>query len=482
MDPYLPYHLGGWVDFSQTNFSCLVEYMTDPWTYSTGSRFEGSIPQIRRWIAYQFDAKAKGSNILSAKTKIFYRGDYFNNPMRTTEVMQGDSRLQNYLLGYCGLDSQADHERSLDDIVNCRGLHNAKPKIRLGLDNKWYKNRQRIYREFKRYPKEMLNLFSKDTLGVNQALFAVRNVADAPSYLSYPRFLMKEGLGVQDGKGHKIVVYKRGVNYSRNISEMRGSIMSTIESLVSGDRWYARSDPFVFYDFWKRRKTGYLLSDVEIPSILGTTGTLPRDFRAFCPNSTLFAKEFAVRTGFLATEWRDNTSVNSEFQMHLYKDTFETVLPIDLVGRWRKIKALWSRDFYLLRNIIGQVNLTNRREFLAALEAMEELYEEVQPRVVDDSKVIDEDISYVIERFEDMSIYTRLIKEVYDVNDLLEDEGLLYESEIDLDEDDDDYYPQEDFEFFEEGDIESEDDNIDLNEIRRLARSDLHPSNDNVLL
>jgi len=114
------------------------------------------------------------------------------------------------------------------------------------------------------------------------------------------------------------------------------------------------------------------------------------------------------------------------------------------------------------------MNLGSREEFKAFLCTARQFFEILSGRSHQEPERLDEDIFSLLERFEDETIYTRLIAEVYTVEDLLEDEddSLYYPSE---DEGSDDRLSLEDFEIFEDEE-ESEDENLDLNEVRRLHR------------
>jgi len=470
MDQLLPYQLGGWIDFSETNFSCLVEYCIDPWQYLTTPNELGSIPEIRRWIAYNL-SEFSSESILSSKARIAYRGNHIINSQKDLEIFKYKDSLSDYLYGYCGLQSVEDYENSIDSVVNNRGLHNAKPKIKFGLAQKYMINRKRIYRDYKRFSKEKLILYSKDAIGLNRILRYIKSMDDSPSLLSFPRCFLKESYAVSKGKNnHKIVVYKTSEERTgKTLPDSRKSIAATIDS-IRDKRWYYRSDPFIFHDFWRRKKSGYLISEKSIPNILRSNYTLPVDFRVFCPNATLFIREFAVRTGRLPLSWSENSNLISEFKMYLFKDTFEIILPPDLIGEWREVKNLFKKDLYQLRNILSSMNLRGRNEFKAFLITAKALYErEFQQHSPPDLYTVDEDILQILENFEEENLYSHIISDVYTAEDLLDDEG-IYDLADSSFSDEDSEYSLEDFEVFDGDDSEAEDSDPGFNEIRRMAR------------
>jgi hypothetical protein len=468
MDLLLPYHLGGWIDFSESNFSCLAEYCIDPWVYLTTPNEQGSIPEIRKWIAYHLSSDNTES-ILSSKARIAYRGEQLLNSNKDFEIFRYMDPLSEYIYGYCGVEEPSAAEDNLDSVVNYRGLHNAKPKIKLGLAQKYGKNRSRIYHNYKRFNKERLNLFSKDGLSLNRAIRSIRSMDDSPSYLSFPRCFLKESRDIEPGRSHRIVVYKRSSERtSRSLHEIRKSIAATIDS-IRDQRWYYRSDPFIFHDFWRRKKSGYLLSEKAIPNILAMNYTLPVDFRVFCPNATLFVEEFSTRTGKLPISWISSTQLISPYKMYLFKDAFELVLPPDLIGEWRLVKSLYQRNLYQLRNVLSNMNLRGRKEFTSFLNAAKSLFFETVGTGHHEIETVDEDILDILERYEEENLYTRLIQSVYNVEDLLDDESDSFPSS-ESDQGSEEEYPLQDFEEFEEGDSECEDNELTFNEIRRMAR------------
>jgi hypothetical protein len=469
MDLYLPYHLGGWSDFSKTNFSSLLEYMVDPLSYNESNLARGSTPEIRRWIAFNIFHLKKEDSLLSSKARIAYKGPKLVNPYKDLELFTEKDALSSYLYGYASVLEPSEYESTLDSVIQYRGLHNAKPRIKLGLDDKILANRRRIYREFKSRKGCFPLLLSKDAFSVNLCIRYLRGISDMPSYYSYPRFLLKDSWKCIEGKRSKLIVYKRGEGFENPYLRQRNQMASTIESLRTGT-WYARSDPFIFYEIWKQKKSGYLLSDEGIPRILGSTATLPKDFRLFCPNGIIFAREFAVRTGRIPLSWHNGPETISRYQMHLFKDALEFILPPDLIGEWREVKTLYKDKFSYLRAAISQLNLTKRSEFKAMMSA----FREARPSL-DHESSIDSGIEYhdenmldLLERFEQADLYTRMISRVYNVEDLLDDE-VIFNS--DLLSEGDEISELAEFEEFDDLDSVLSAEEADGNEIRRIARS-----------
>jgi hypothetical protein len=470
MDHFLPYHLGGWLDFSETNFSCLVEYCLDPWQYLTTPKEQGSIPEIRRWISYHLLHSDENESILSSKAKIAFKGKHLINTEKDFEIFRYKDPLSEYLYGYCGLETPEKAEESADSVINYRGLHNAKPRIKLGLSQKFAKNRYRIYCAFKRYSKDKLRPIEKNGLGLNLVIRSIKSMDDSPDYFGFPRCFLKTHWSVGKGKKNKIVVFKKaGDATGKSLPNIKKTIAATIDSIRSG-RWYYRSDPFAFFDYWKRKKSGYLISDKNIPTIIAENYTLPCDFRVFCPNASLFIREFAVRTGKLPMSWHESTQLNQGLKMYMFKDAFQLILPPDLVGEWRDVKRLYSKSFYYLRNLLSDRNLTTRREFKAFIDSARQLYESYLGVEHQPVERYDEDILQILDRFEEENLYSEIISAEYTVEDLLDDEDIYHYSDQDEDYDSDQSVVPMDYEVHAEDDSEDEDVDPGFNEIRRLAR------------
>jgi hypothetical protein len=468
MDYYLPYHLGGWYDFSISNFSCLIEYIVDPGAYLKTPNQLGSIPEIKRWIRYLLLKGKSGTGLLSSRAKIPYRGKTLTNPLRSDEIFKERSHLRDYLYDYVGLIAEDEYEQIQDDCVQFRGLHNAKPRIRMGIDDKTLKMRKNIFNDFKKCNAQFGLLFSKDVLSLNIALRVCKTIPDCPAYFSYPRCFVKESWPVIEGNKNRIVYYKKSEDTSYSIVRLRDSMASTIESLES-NRWYYRSDPFIFYEAWRRRKSGYIIADTAVPKLSGVGLKLPRDFRAFCPNAKLFACEMAVRTNSIPLSYTAETDMASDYQMHLFKDAFENILPPDLIGDWRDIKIIYKDNLHVLRSLLSGVNLCSRREYKAFLYAARAFWDECPREVPTELNTVDDDILELLERFEEEDLYTRLISDVYTVEELIEDDGYFNQFDSFSEESEIGRYGS-DYEI-DSDDSEVDSEGVDLNEIRRLGRN-----------
>jgi hypothetical protein len=469
MDLYLPYHLGGWIDFSESNFSCIVEYILDPHCYLRNPESESHIPRIRKWARYCLLKARSGSGIFSKKARIAYRGTKLENPFKDPIVLRQTGPLKDYLYRYAGLEDPVEYMDSLDSLLNYRGLHNAKPRIKFALEMKNAAYRQKFFKNFRKIENNDFRILTKDVFSLSEVLYLSKSVPDAPSYFSYPRFLSIPGRAAQSGKKHQIMIYRKSDIEGRSLEHIRLAMASTVESIMSGG-WYARSDPFIFHEIWTHKKTGYLLSNQKIVDYQAWHCKLPNLFRAFCPNKRLFWTELCTRTQSYPSGFKEYEISESEYQMYMFKDAFDLILPPDLKGKWRLIKVRHKKHLNIIRNILSGFNLTTRTMLKVALDTIEEV---LQPQKSEEEEEVilhsPHDVRDFLERFEDESLYRRVIASEYTIEDLLDSESedsLFYQdvsgSEMEV--------IDEGIEALIDDDSETEDDEPPLGTVRRLVR------------
>jgi len=206
--------------------------------------------------------------------------------------------------------------------------------------------------------------------------------------------------------------------------KIRKALSSTIQS-VNDSRWYYYSDPFIFHDIWRRKKTGLLLSDKAI--IKGRTlAEPPPYFKAFCPNKKLFMAELCTRMQGEPIQYHEIYDQSTKYQLSRLKDAFAEVLPTDLIGSWRALVRRFKKYRTWIRFFCGRKNLETREEFKAFISALEETLldlesSEQQPTYEEDSDV-DGRVADLLIRFGDEQVYRRLIRSEYTLDELLDEE------------------------------------------------------------
>jgi hypothetical protein len=266
-----------------------------------------------------------------------------------------------------------------------------------------------------------------------------------------------------------MVSFVRDVDVGHSDAKIRRCLSSTLESVLTA-RWMPGSDPFIFYELWRRRKSGYLISDKKLPRIQGNFYNLPRLFKAFCPNKRLFITELALRLGKHPTTYHETDISGSGLEMYLLRDAFELVLPTDLIGEWRWIKNNCQGVLGEIRSILQGIFLESRPEFKSCLLTLKDIFEGVHKEdIYPDHEEIeaDHDLHDFLERIEEENLLEAMIGLEQDLDRLLDEEldlDYMSLSEADSYEDNIDFQADvidESEESFEE---------VPLNEVRRLVR------------
>jgi hypothetical protein len=473
LDDILPYHLGGWHDFSTSNFSCLIEFIIDPRQYAESARARGYNQMIRRWSYFNVLKSAKGEGLLSTRSRIAYSGDYLENPMyREFYIPEFGSQFK-LAYDFGGFMTPEEMKKAADDQINFRGLQNAKPGIRAGLAFREQKRRNRLFKEFSETNKLFGEVLSRHTVDMVQLLRMVKDLPDRPAYFSYPRaFITKDENIILPrhndqkvytvGKSGKLAVY-------RNLNK---SLNSTLASISMG-KWLNGSDPFIFETLWKSQKSGYLISNKPI---LRETNYVPTPpiHRAFCPNRKLFIAEIQTRTGRRPIEFTPVKLPDIFDPVKLF-DAFSLILPNHLLGKWREIKRVYKRYPRQLSELFGSTTLNTDSEkeiFLDVIfESLSLIDESASKLEGTDDLDTPADIFNFVQQAEYSIVFEEIVSTKRTIEDILEMENDFY----DYEDDESMFDPQDlDFDLDEEEypDFESDDDNAGFNDIRKLAHSE----------
>jgi len=423
MDYLLPYHLGGWTDFSTSNFSCLVEYMLDPWKYIQNYSDQGLIPEIRRWILYNISISDKEErSILGCRSKISYRSK-LKLPFDAGLLFDYNTDLSSYVHGYLGLNTPEIYNIGINNVINYRGLHNAKPKIRAGLDFKEKIRRKNIFEHYRYWKKDNHLSLQRDGLSLGIILESIREIPDKPSYYTYPSCLVTKWIpNLYDPSKKKAIVVKKNVFFKHSSGKILRMVNNTIRSIESGV-WFHGSDPFILFDLLQRARSGYLISDKDLRLKYEMVAALPPHYEAFSPNKRLLIADFITKNDKIPIEYQSFSLIPNEYEHLFLEDAFEKILPIDLIGGWRNIKNLYENRFDEIREIVESVNLQERNEFSTFISTLEEILEEELPQknVIDFYEDDGDDIDDLFKRIEEEELFFKLIMKGYTVEALLEE-------------------------------------------------------------
>lgn len=325
-----------------------------------------------------------------------------------------------------------------------------------------------MYLDFKRVSKHTSDILGKDVYGLGQVLGLIRDIPDAPSYFGFPRFLVEKKSPLFYSNRDRMVSFVRDVDVGTSQAKIRRALSSTLESVLL-KRWNPGSDPFIFYELWRRRKSGYLISDRKLPILQGNFYNLPKMFKAFCPNKRLFITELGLRLDAHPTTYRDIEISGSGLEMILLRDAFEVILPTDLIGEWRFIKTEYQTRLSSIRSIMNDVYLKDRNDFKSFLKTIQMIFEDQtdeSPESLEDE--YGHDLHDFLERIEEEQLFEKLIGLEQDIDRLIDEESdwsieedlgseISFDDEIDFDADLAD-------------DSEEALSEVPLNEVRRLVR------------
>jgi len=430
LDTFLPYHIGGWVDFSDSNFSCLFEYMLDPREYVKDSNDLGYIPEIRRWIQFNRDRLHDGQGLLSTSAKIRYR-QHLTSTLKSDVIFTAEDDFSKFIYAFTGLGSVEQYKDMLDNIINCRGLHNAKPRIRIGLAMKEEKRRRLFFEEYKKNKMKQILFEPQSIMNFKTLLTDIKEMDEAPAYLRYPRFLIKKSEEAPRSRQKKVlIVDKREGEISKSLPLIHRRIVANTIASVQNKIWVQNSDPFILGDLWRSAKSGYLISDNELRYRRNGVFEVPFLYECFCPNKRLFIAEIQTRTGRCPLEYVQYSPDHRDFHMYLYKDAFEMMLPPDLIGRWREIKKRFKKHLFILRYLISLNTLRKREEFVSTLNTIENIQDDIlEEDIPEELEELPESYEHFFARI-DQSVYLeRLIEDKLSIDDLLEESDIDYFSD-----------------------------------------------------
>lgn len=141
----LPCEIGGWKDYNQSNFSCLIDLLRNPRNYLSAWEMNYSNLVIR--FAQFLLRSGKTSLEGFFETRIRYSGSktlHFLDKKKHVKIFDEEETVANHYR----INSEEELLRIDEDLMNYRGLHNARPKLKFGLDRKSQFSRIRFFKLF----------------------------------------------------------------------------------------------------------------------------------------------------------------------------------------------------------------------------------------------------------------------------------------------------------------------------------------------
>jgi hypothetical protein len=453
LDRYLPYQLGGWIDFSKTNFSCLIEYMCDPNSFlddSGRSRYNF----INSWILWNLSESQFQKGIFNSKsnTKIYYRHkvDAFKAPRYNYVWNSFVKNLEQYF------DTDFNSIERINDVLNIRGYHNAKPNLILGLRRKEYFYRQKIFKDFKNRPYTEYFRLNKDAISVTLILRCLRDVENRPGKLSYPLFLVKESIEFPHKRVKNFLSVVKSGESINSLDELYKKIDMGLFCLLD-KRYIKYCDPFIFQRLWRSVKSGYIISDIPLIIYNEKDRLKIPSFEAFGPNMKLLATDLLTRLGKYPTSF-ENIDVPMTVNPRDIKDLVRNA--VNDPGYDSYVDSLKKSDKEHLYNFIKD-NISirgedDKKQFLRFIEdvSLEDLSDDTPEEILSPEE---EDLDLFFIEIDQEHYISRFKDEEYTIDELLDEDSSSSES-MSFDEESIEYYS-------------GSDESLNLNEARRAFRA-----------
>jgi hypothetical protein len=354
----IPYQLGGWRELSTSNFSSLIEYLLDPNLFHSNPNNLGPVPMVREWAWYLLSINETSRGLFST-AKIKYRGKVLENLFIKDFLFTNEGEIASFIRDYIGELTIPEYLTTLHDLINFRGLHNAKPKIRHGLIVKEQLNRYKLFNRFKSFRK-----FNSIKLGFGRSEFEMlrlmsqaKKIPSSPGKYTFPRCLV----GVRDGKYHpsnKRAILVQSDEYSNTSSYINFQIRldRTLEGLDQ-HRWLANSDPFIIRDLRARLTSDGYISDryISIPEV---NFLVPRCYQPFCPNKRLFCIDLATKLRQYPLSYKINCDLEKRTDIFTYADPVGYLFgrensPFRLISQFKEYRNFISY-IYSTRNLLSK--------------------------------------------------------------------------------------------------------------------------------
>jgi hypothetical protein len=480
----LPYHYGGWYEFSRTNFSCLYDYIVDPNNYTRSDpNVHGSKILFLEWIYYFLNVNEIENRINSNKAKIPYKRyvenefvkDHFLNPKTESIVRFYDMT---------SLDKPDDYLNSLRSLTNFRGLHNAKPSIKHGLNHKEHLRRHHLFKRFNKWRSvnegSIPNYSATKSKYLAATMKLIKGLEDAPTQYIFPRSFIKDFKNIdnRDQKNNLYIPPK-----TKTLPSCLGYIRKVIDTTLSSldiNRWIVGSSPFILKSFFKRSRATYLISNHNLyENFDERLIDVPSYYELFCSNKKLFLIELMSRYSICPITYHEVFDSRRIEEFKFLLNPIEVIFP-SMKDYWRSFLSKNKKHKAEIEIILSSLNIRNDLELKDHLDTMDYLFKKmkesptIQIPISDDSG----DIIEVLNRLNENTLLEQIF-EGRDLADLINENELAIEfdegntlAEFEVDEEDrtptptlDDLLAEE-----EEDRVESSHSIRSENEIRRFGR------------
>jgi len=377
IDRFLPYHFGGWRDLSNTSFSDSVRFVIEMRSF-LGPRLEGYYPMISRWVSYLVSISNIEAKILAGKGKIPYSKSVDNPYMEALLPNKSDEADMFYML--TGIQNPEKQEISLKEILNFRGLKNAKPRLSLGLAMKEHYARKSIMVRFKKIfntDLKTIGTIPRNAYGAYMVLRYLRGSLATPGNISIPKVFFDRHIKLDPRfTFNRRTIISTPFRKEGPRNDDPRALNKTLESYTAG-YLLEGANPYILLDYFKRAMNGHIKSNV--PIIRSTfVCPMPIIYRGFCANRMLLQLDYQTKYACMPISVIDSKLVTPDMRFAEFADPIEFLYGPSPV--WNKLRSVnkFFRPWILenLKHIPKSKGIDIRLGLSIILDSLKE-YEEI---------------------------------------------------------------------------------------------------------
>jgi hypothetical protein len=243
----LPIEIGGWKIYNDSSVSVLIDLLQNPKSYLSASQMKHKSDIIRFMLFLLKSGKSSLSSFFQARIK--YRSKISSTFLKDKYVHLFD--IEDTIANIFRISSVNDVIQNDEDVLNYRGFHNARPRLKIGLDRKTALARKQYFRLFWKV-KDTLPGTYMDYLD-GYVINLLREAGKATNFRIPSRYyaITNDTNGTREKKTRAVVISMQGKSYpSIPISEGCEQIQHYI---VSSTKICRGTDIFFFLNKERER-------------------------------------------------------------------------------------------------------------------------------------------------------------------------------------------------------------------------------------
>jgi hypothetical protein len=301
----LPLELGGWKNYNNSNVSCIIDLLNNPKSYL--SSWQYSYKRIIFQFVHYLLSSGKTSLEGFFETSIKYSSSKilkFIDSYKHHKIFD----IEETIAKIYDITSEEQYHEIDEALLNTRGLHNCRPRLRLGLDRKSQFSRKRFFRLFWKIKDFFPGSYDHNLDGYVINLLRAGGISDTfriPEQL-YEKFSSDQSLIQKKGKITIVRGRMKSIPSIKNIvgSEQIQLFLSARGKILPG------TDIFYFYRLKRQRQQFTYRSTKSnmIPNVISVK-EIPLFWRMYSRNlpASLIDLCTHTRTNIIPTTQYKNT-------------------------------------------------------------------------------------------------------------------------------------------------------------------------------